>query len=180
VHTYKHTHTHHNTPTPTHTHTHDNTPTPTHTHTPRGLLTGKFQRGQPPPDPSSSRVAWVEADQQSRTNQSHPSLSQYGGNEQFWDLLDAMRRVAEAHSKRNVAGVVAIHTVRGEASVNYDHRVRGEASVNYDHTVRGEASANYDHTVRGEASVVCSPHTKRNVAVVVCNPHKERCSCCGS
>ena len=69
-------------------------------HTFRGLLTGKFHRGQPPPDPSSSRVAWVEADKQSRTNQSHPNLSEYADKEQFWELLDVMRQIADSHGKR--------------------------------------------------------------------------------
>lgn len=75
-------------------------------HTFRGLLTGKFHRGQPPPDPSSSRVAWVEADKQSRTNQSHPNLSEYADKEQFWELLDVMRQIADSHGKRGCVDIV--------------------------------------------------------------------------
>ena len=64
----------------------------------RGLLTGKFERGVMPDDPSSSRVAWVVAEQ-SRTNQSHPSLSMYADKDEFWELLDAMKKIATAHGQ---------------------------------------------------------------------------------
>jgi aryl-alcohol dehydrogenase-like predicted oxidoreductase len=62
-----------------------------------GLLTGKFERGVIP-DPSSSRVAWVSADSKDRTNQSHPSLSQYSDSEQYWDLIKKMKEISEAHN----------------------------------------------------------------------------------
>lgn len=72
--------------------------THTHTHTyHRGLLAGKFERGVKPDDPNSSRVAWVEADSQSRTNQSHPSLSQYSDDDQYWDLIQKMKEIAASH-----------------------------------------------------------------------------------
>ena len=70
---------------------------------PRGLLTGKFKRGAEH-DPSCSRIAWVEADRNSRTNQSHPSLSHYANNEQFWQLLDTMREIAAAHGRSRWMG----------------------------------------------------------------------------
>ena len=63
----------------------------------RGLLTGKFERGVFPSDPSTSRVAWVEANEQGRTNQSHPSLSKYSKDENFWMLLDNMKIIAKSH-----------------------------------------------------------------------------------
>lgn len=64
-----------------------------------GLLTGKYERGVFPDDPSSSRIAWVEADQQSRSNQSHPSLSQYSNKEEFWQLLDVLKEIATKHGE---------------------------------------------------------------------------------
>lgn len=71
-----------------------------------GLLTGKFKRGEEH-DPASSRLAWVEADRHSRTNQSHPSLSQYTSNEQYWQLLDTMREIAAAHDATVVQVAIA-------------------------------------------------------------------------
>lgn len=62
-----------------------------------GLLSGKFERGVFPQDPKSSRIAWVEADQQTRTNQSHPSLSQYSNKEEFWQLMDTLKQIATNH-----------------------------------------------------------------------------------
>lgn len=67
----------------------------------RGLLTGKFERGVSLDDPNSSRVAWVEAEQ-SRTNQSHPSLSKYADKEQFWQLQDTLKQIAEIHGKQEL------------------------------------------------------------------------------
>ena len=64
----------------------------------RGLLTGKFKRGDSLGDPNSSRIAWVEAEQ-SRTNQSHPSLSNYADKEEFWRLLETMDKIAAAHGQ---------------------------------------------------------------------------------
>ena len=52
-----------------------------------------------PEDPSSSRIAWVEADRQSRTNQSHPSLSEYSNNDQYWELIKRMKDIATVHGK---------------------------------------------------------------------------------
>ena len=96
-----HAHTHTRTHTCTHactcTHTHTHAHTHTHTHKHRGLLTGKFQRGQVfSNDEDSSRVAWVEADK-SRSNQSHPSLQQWADKEKFWQLSDTLAEIATAH-----------------------------------------------------------------------------------
>ena len=94
-----------------------------YTHTFRGLLTGKFHRGQPPPDPSSSRVAWVEADKQSRTNQSHPNLSEYADKEQFWELLDVMRQIADSHGKRQCSDSGVITPASIPEEVQQDHMI---------------------------------------------------------
>ncbi len=59
----------------------------------RGLLTGKFQRGETP-DPAKSRIGWVEADKGSRGNQSHPTLAQYADSDKFWSLLESMGDIA--------------------------------------------------------------------------------------
>ncbi len=64
---------------------------PTH----RGLLSGKFKRGQALPE--ESRVTWVEEDRSARRNQSHPSLTEFSRDDQFWELLDAMSEIAAAH-----------------------------------------------------------------------------------
>ena len=64
---------------------------------PRGLLTGKFKREEPPPSPSSSRVAWVEENPQGRTTQSHPNLSSVAHDDHFWQLLDALSDIAATH-----------------------------------------------------------------------------------
>ena len=65
-----------------------------------GLLTGKFKRGELPTDSHSSRLAWVEGDRGSRTNQSHPSLSDYADNSQYWGLIEAMKEIATVHGER--------------------------------------------------------------------------------
>ncbi len=52
-----------------------------------------------PDDPKASRLAWVEADEKSRTNQSHPSLSKYSNNEDFWQLIDALKEIATNHGQ---------------------------------------------------------------------------------
>ncbi|XP_003382666.2 PREDICTED: uncharacterized protein LOC100631598 [Amphimedon queenslandica] len=62
-----------------------------------GLLTGKYERGVVPDDPKSSRIAWVEADKKSRSNQSHPSLTQYADKDEYWELIKAMREIATKH-----------------------------------------------------------------------------------
>ena len=68
---------------------------------PRGLLTGKFKRGLTPRDPTSSRVAWVEADRSSRKNQSHPSFSEYGDKDEFWKLQDTLEAIAKNHGTKH-------------------------------------------------------------------------------
>lgn len=79
---------------------------------PSGLLTGKFQRGDPPPSPSSSRVGWVEEDKQARTNQSHPNLSSIAGDNSFWKLLDALSEIADAHGERVPVPIYLITSIR--------------------------------------------------------------------
>ena len=51
-----------------------------------------------PDDPSTSRVAWVGADE-SRSNQSHPSLRKYGEKAEFWELLEIMENIAQRHGE---------------------------------------------------------------------------------
>ena len=82
------------------THPPSSSPPPTHTqtHTCSGLLTGKFSRGETP-SPDSSRLGWVEEKKQSRANQSHPSLSEYAEKESYWQLMDAMKKIANKHGK---------------------------------------------------------------------------------
>ena len=58
-----------------------------------GLLTGKYSRGETPA-PGTSRLGWVEENKQSRSNQSHPSLSEYADKEKYWQLMDAMKKIA--------------------------------------------------------------------------------------
>ena len=58
-----------------------------------GLLTGKFSRGETPA-PGTSRLGWVEENKQARSNQSHPSLSEYADKEKYWQLMDAMKKIA--------------------------------------------------------------------------------------
>ena len=58
----------------------------------RGLLTGKFKRGQVP-DAKDSRIGWVEENKGARINQSHPSLAEYADKESFWALLDTMEKI---------------------------------------------------------------------------------------
>ena len=71
----------------------------THAHIHSGLLAGKFNRGAHlSDDPESSRVAWVEEDQ-SRSNQSHPSLQQWADKEMFWQLTDTLTEIAAAHGE---------------------------------------------------------------------------------
>lgn len=67
----------------------------------RGLLTGKYERGIVPSDPNSSRIAWVEADKSSRSNQSHPSLTQYADKDEYWELIKAMKEIADKHSNHD-------------------------------------------------------------------------------
>lgn len=62
------------------------------------MLTGKFKRDAAPTDPSSSRVAWVEADPKKRAVQSSPSFSQYKDNEKYWALIESMREIGKKHS----------------------------------------------------------------------------------
>ena len=59
-----------------------------------GLLSGKFKRGETP-DPSDSRVGWVEQDKGKRVTQASPSLSQYADKEDFWELLGCMETIAK-------------------------------------------------------------------------------------
>lgn len=63
-----------------------------------GMLTGKFKRDETPTDPTSSRVAWVEADPSKRSFQSSPSFSQYKDDERYWSLIDTMKEIAQKHS----------------------------------------------------------------------------------
>ena len=62
------------------------------------MLTGKFKHDKAPTDPTSSQVAWVEADPSKRTLQSAPSFSQYKDDERYWSLIDAMKEIAQKHS----------------------------------------------------------------------------------
>ena len=83
-----------------------------------GLLTGKFKRGELPSDSRSSRLAWVEEDRGSRTNQSHPSLSDYMDNSQYWELIEAMKTIATVHGEREREGWGREgHGERGRVSV---------------------------------------------------------------
>lgn len=63
-----------------------------------GMLTGKFKRDAAPTDPSSSRVAWVEANIKKRVTQSSPSFSQYKDDERYWSLIESMKGIAQKHS----------------------------------------------------------------------------------
>ena len=63
-----------------------------------GLLTGKFSRGETPA-PGTSRLGWVEENKQARSNQSHPSLSEYTDKDSYWQLMDVMRKIANKHGK---------------------------------------------------------------------------------
>jgi len=63
-----------------------------------GMLTGKFKRDAAPTDPSSSRVAWVEADPKNRT-QAQPSYSQYKDDERYWALIESMKEIAQKHGE---------------------------------------------------------------------------------
>lgn len=60
----------------------------------RGLLTGKFKRGEVP-DPATSRVGWTTA-QKKFASQSHPSLADYADSDTFWSLLSSMEDIASA------------------------------------------------------------------------------------
>ena len=62
------------------------------------MLTGKFSRDAAPTDPSSSRVAWVEADAKKRAVQSSPSYSQYANDDKYWALIDTMKEIAKKHN----------------------------------------------------------------------------------
>ncbi|XP_064393769.1 1-deoxyxylulose-5-phosphate synthase YajO-like isoform X2 [Halichondria panicea] len=62
-----------------------------------GLLTGKYKRGESPSSDSNSRLAWVEKDKATRANQASPSLSDYADNEQYWELIEAMKTIATVH-----------------------------------------------------------------------------------
>ena len=63
-----------------------------------GLLTGKYSRGEKPA-PGTSRLGWVEENKQARSNQSHPSLSEYADKEKYWQLVDAMKKIANKRGK---------------------------------------------------------------------------------
>ena len=65
-----------------------------HVCTCRGLLTGKFKRGEVP-DPATSRVGWTTA-QKKFASQSHPSLADYADSDMFWSLLSSMEDIASA------------------------------------------------------------------------------------
>ena len=69
------------------------------THTDSGLLTGKYKRGESPSSDSNSRLAWVEKDKATRANQASPSLSDYTDNEQYWELIEAMKTIATVHGE---------------------------------------------------------------------------------
>ncbi|XP_065887749.1 1-deoxyxylulose-5-phosphate synthase YajO-like [Dysidea avara] len=62
-----------------------------------GMLTGKYTRGTVPTDPTSSRVAWVEADP-NRSMESQPSYSQYANDDKYWALIDTMKEIAKKHN----------------------------------------------------------------------------------
>ncbi len=72
---------------------------PVLTHTDSGLLTGKYKRGESPSSDSNSRLAWVEKDKATRANQASPSLSDYADNEQYWELIEAMKTIATVHGE---------------------------------------------------------------------------------
>ena len=61
------------------------------------MLTGKYTRGTVPTDPTSSRVAWVEADP-NRSMESQPSYSQYANDDKYWALIDTMKEIAKKHN----------------------------------------------------------------------------------
>ena len=61
----------------------------------RGLLSGKFKKGVVP-DPSGSRIGWVDANANSRINQAHPSFALYAEKDSFWSLLDSMEAIADS------------------------------------------------------------------------------------
>lgn len=63
-----------------------------------GLLTGRFKRDTASIDPTSSRVAWVEADPKGRASQSHPSFSQYKDDERYWALMETIKEIAQKHN----------------------------------------------------------------------------------
>ena len=64
-------------------------------HVHRGLLTGKFTREEVP---TEGRLGWV-AQNESRGSNSHPAWSKVKDNDQVWDVLDACKKMADAHGE---------------------------------------------------------------------------------
>lgn len=46
----------------------------------------------------------MEEDKRSRSNQSHPSLSDYADNDQYWNLIEAMKTIATVHGECSGCG----------------------------------------------------------------------------
>ena len=66
----------------------------------RGILTGKFKRNSNP-DKSGSRIGFVTSNQ-SFANQAAPTWSKYDNDEEFWNLMNILEKIAQTH------GMVAI------------------------------------------------------------------------
>ena len=60
-----------------------------------GLLTGKFKRDSKP-DESESRIGFVTS-KEKLANQAMPSLNNYTNDENFWNLMSIMERIANNH-----------------------------------------------------------------------------------
>ena len=62
-----------------------------------GVLTGKFKRDSSP-EKTGSRIGFIHSDEK-RALQAAPAWSKYNGDDGYWLLLDAMKEIAEKHSK---------------------------------------------------------------------------------
>ncbi|XP_046578841.1 1-deoxyxylulose-5-phosphate synthase YajO-like [Haliotis rubra] len=60
-----------------------------------GLLSGKYTRDSPP---TSGRLGWVREDEK-RASQAMPGWSALEGNEQIWNIIDALQDIAKTHGK---------------------------------------------------------------------------------
>lgn len=61
----------------------------------RGLLTGKFTRGQTPT--TDTRIGYAAQDEAKFVVQSRPSWSKADANDGMWKLLDEMATIARVH-----------------------------------------------------------------------------------
>ena len=64
----------------------------------RGLLTGKFERNKTP-DEKGSRIGFIHKDE-SKAAQAAPAWSKYNGDDDYWNLMDAMKEIANSHGKK--------------------------------------------------------------------------------